>query len=59
MTSTRKLRITSRWRRVQLGPGTSVPEIRLVGKWLGRVGFHTGAAVHVDVQDKQITIRLA
>lgn len=57
MKSSRKLRITRRWRTVKYGSGTSVPEIRLCGKWLGHCGFSTGFVVRVEVTENQIILR--
>ena len=53
---------TTRTLKVYQTPGTyktGVPQIRLQGEWLDAVGFKAGEHIIVEVQDREIHIRLA
>lgn len=57
MDSKRKLRIQSKYRE-RTFDSTTVPEIRLVGKWLDELGFKEGKQVVIDQKKNKLTIKL-
>lgn len=54
MKQTRKLKIHTKFRR-RTWDHTTVPEIRLEGKWLGELGFEQGKTVKV-IQEKKVLV---
>lgn len=53
----RKLKIHSKYQ-ARRWAYTTVPEIRLEGKWLDKLGFKKGDTVKVKMQDNKLTITL-
>ena len=37
---------------------TKIPEIRLMGKWLSKLGFREGMSIKIEEQDQKIIITL-
>ncbi|TMU54848.1 SymE family type I addiction module toxin [Flagellimonas algicola] len=57
MKSSRKLKIHTKFRRRTWGH-TTVPEIRLEGKWLEELGFEQGKTVKVIQENKVLVLIL-
>ncbi len=53
----RKLKIHSKFR-IRRWDNTTVPEIRLEGRWLEEVGFKEGERVKIQVEQNKLTITL-
>jgi hypothetical protein len=51
----KQLKISSRYQARQL-KSVSVPEIRLMGKWLTQLGFHCGQSVTITHKQNKILI---
>jgi toxic protein SymE len=57
MSRFRKLKIHSKFRTRRWG-NTTIPEIRLEGKWLDELGFKQGQVVIIEQEQNKLTIRL-
>lgn len=57
MATSRKLKIHTKYQRGTFG-GTTIPEIRLNGKWLDKLGFKQGQTVIIDEENNKLTITL-
>jgi len=57
MSLSRKLKIHSRFR-TRRWDHTTVPEIRLEGRWLEEVGFKEGKRVNIQIEPNKLTITL-
>jgi toxic protein SymE len=57
MNQFRKLKIHSKFR-YRRWDNTTVPEIRLEGRWLEKLGFKEGAQVQIEQQHNKLTITL-
>ncbi len=57
MSQTRKLKIHSKFR-YRRWDNTTVPEIRLEGRWLEELGFKEGEQVQIKQQHNKLTITL-
>lgn len=57
MSQIRKLKIHSKVR-ARTWDYTTVPEIRLEGRWLEELGFKQGAQVQIEQQHNRLTITL-
>lgn len=57
MGSFRKLKIHSKFR-TRRWDNTTVPEIRLEGRWLRDVGFKEGERIRIQVEKNKLTITL-
>lgn len=53
----RKLEIHSKFR-TRRWDNTTIPEIRLEGKWLDELGFKQGQIVIIEQEQNKLTIRL-
>jgi toxic protein SymE len=53
----RKLKIHSKFR-TRRWDNTTVPEIRLEGKWLERLGFKEGQIVNIEQKKNKLTITI-
>lgn len=53
----RKLKIQGRFRSRRFG-NTTVPEIRLAGRWLEALGFKVGKCVKIQVEKNKLTITI-
>ncbi|MGE5598036.1 MAG: SymE family type I addiction module toxin [Bacteroidota bacterium] len=42
-----------------LSNGGKVPQLRLSGRWLAKLGFHPGAKVAVEEEAGRLTLRIA
>lgn len=51
----RKLKILCKFRR-RTWDNTTVPEIRLEGRWLEKLGFEIGEEVKIKEENKKLTI---
>jgi len=56
MTNSRKLKIHTKYQSRAYGATTSIPEIRLEGKWLDKLGFKQGQMVIIDQKKNKLTI---
>ncbi|MGE0931160.1 SymE family type I addiction module toxin [Peijinzhouia sedimentorum] len=56
MTNSRKLKIHTKHQARAYGATTTIPEIRLEGKWLDRLGFKQGKMVIIDQKKNKLTI---
>jgi len=54
----RRLTISSKYRRRLNQKNGTVPELRLCGNWLGEAGFVEGEAVEVEVYNNELRIKL-
>lgn len=57
MNQFRKLKIHSKFR-TRRWDNTTVPEIRLEGKWLERLGFKEGQIVNIEQKKNKLTITI-
>ena len=57
MSQFRKLKIHSKFR-TRRWDNTTVPEIRLEGKWLERLGFKEGQIVNIEQKKNKLTITI-
>lgn len=57
MSKFRKLKIHSKFR-TRTWDNTTIPEIRLEGKWLDELGFKQGQTVIIEQEQNKLTIRL-
>ncbi|MEO5641745.1 MAG: SymE family type I addiction module toxin [Bacteroidia bacterium] len=57
MSRFRKLKIHSKFR-TRRWDNTTIPEIRLEGKWLDELGFKQGQIVIIEQEQNKLTIRL-
>ena len=57
MSQFRKLKIHSKFRH-RRWDNTTVPEIRLEGRWLDELGFNEGEQVQIKQQHNKLTITL-
>ncbi|MEO8238388.1 MAG: SymE family type I addiction module toxin [Flavobacterium sp.] len=57
MSQFRKLKIHSKFR-TRRWDNTTVPEIRLEGKWLERLGFKEGQIVNIEQEKNKLTITI-
>lgn len=55
MKSTRRLKIHSKYRSCSSG-NTTVPQIKLEGRWLERLGFKAGQEVDIEPSPDKIVI---
>lgn len=55
MTRFRKLKILRKFRR-RTWDNTTVPEIRLEGRWLEKLGFEIGEEVKIKEENRKLTI---
>lgn len=56
MANPRKLKIHSKHQARAYGATTTIPEIRLEGKWLDKLGFKQGQMVIIDQEKNKLTI---
>ncbi|NOQ76142.1 MAG: type I addiction module toxin, SymE family [Crocinitomix sp.] len=56
MMTVRKLKILSKFQRREYNKHVTVPEIKLEGKWLEKLGFELGGEVMVKQQKGKLTI---
>lgn len=56
MTNSRKLKIHTKHQARAYGGTTTIPEIRLEGKWLDKLGFKQGQMVIIDQKKNKLTI---
>lgn len=54
----RTLTVSERYQERGYGARINVPELRLQGLWLGRIGFEVGDRVTVDYVDGKLVISL-
>lgn len=57
MSQFRKLKIHSKFR-IRRWDNTTVPEIRLEGKWLEKLGFREGQIVNIEQKKNKLTITI-
>ncbi|WP_268847016.1 SymE family type I addiction module toxin [Flavobacterium aestivum] len=57
MTNSRKLKIHSKYQARTYG-STTIPEIRLEGKWLDKLGFKEGQMVNIEQKKNKLTITI-
>lgn len=57
MSTFRKLKVYSKFRN-RRWYSTTVPEIRLEGKWLEKLGFNEGKQVQIEQQQNKLIITL-
>lgn len=55
---TRKLKIHTKYQTRTFG-GIQIPEIRLEGKWLEKLGFKRGKTVKIKQENKRLIITIA
>ncbi|HEX8016418.1 MAG TPA: SymE family type I addiction module toxin [Flavobacterium sp.] len=53
----RKLKIHTKYQARTYG-GTTIPEIRLEGKWLEKLGFRKGQIVNIEQKKNKLTITI-
>lgn len=53
----RKLKIYAKYQPRRWGGGVSIPEIRLEGKWLDKLGFKTGQTIIIEQELHKLIIR--
>jgi toxic protein SymE len=58
MSKSRKLKIYAKYQARTYG-GTTIPEIRLKGKWLDKLGFKQGQMVNIEQNKNKLTITIA
>lgn len=58
MTNSRKLKIHTKYQARAYGAVTTIPEIRLEGKWLDKLGFKEGETVHIAEKKNKLTITI-
>jgi len=58
MTNSRKLKIHTKHQARAYGMTTTIPEIRLEGKWLDKLGFKQGQMVIIDQKKNKLIIRV-
>ncbi|TYP92976.1 toxic protein SymE [Sphingobacterium allocomposti] len=58
MTNSRKLKIHTKHQARAYGMTTTIPEIRLEGKWLDRLGFKEGQTVNIEEKKNKLTITI-
>jgi toxic protein SymE len=54
----RQLKVVTKYQYRSFHQVITVPEIRLIGKWLKESGFEEGKQVKVQVQNNKLTITL-
>lgn len=54
----RLLKVTSKFQRRSHQKWISIPEIRLAGKWLKKLGFEEGYCAKIEAFEKKIIITL-
>jgi toxic protein SymE len=57
MSRFRKLKIHSKYQARAFG-GTTIPEIRLEGKWLDELGFKQGQMVNIEQEKNKLIITI-
>lgn len=57
MANSRKLKIHKKYQSRTYG-GTTIPEIRLEGKWLGKLGFKEGQIIKIEEKKNKLTITI-
>jgi toxic protein SymE len=57
MANSRKLKIHTKHQARAFG-GTTIPEIRLEGKWLDKLGFKEGQMVSIEQKKNKLTITI-
>jgi toxic protein SymE len=57
MATSRKLKIHTKYQARTYG-STTIPEIRLEGKWLGKLGFKEGQMVNIEEKKNKLTITI-
>jgi toxic protein SymE len=57
MAKSRKLKIHTKYQARAYG-GTTIPEIRLEGKWLDELGFKQGQIVSIEQEKNKLTITI-
>lgn len=55
--NSRKLKIHTKYQARTYG-GTTIPEIRLEGKWLEKLGFRKGQIVNIKQKKNKLTITI-
>lgn len=58
MSKSRKLKIHTKYQARAYG-GTTIPKIRLKGKWLDKLGFKQGQMVNIEQNKNKLTITIA
>jgi len=58
MENSRKLKIHTKFQARAYGATTTIPEIRLEGKWLEKLGFKQGQTVHIQEKKNKLTITI-
>jgi toxic protein SymE len=56
MANSRKLKVYSKYQARAYGKAATIPEIRLLGKWLDRLGFKEGQMVTIDQKKNKLII---
>lgn len=56
MANSRKLKIHTKHQARAYGATTTIPEIRLEGKWLDKLGFKQGETVNIEQKKNKLTI---
>ncbi|CAD0005213.1 SymE family type I addiction module toxin [Flavobacterium salmonis] len=57
MANSRKLKIHTKYQARTYG-STTIPEIRLEGKWLEKLGFRKGQIVNIEQKKNKLTITI-
>ena len=57
MSESRKLKIYTKYQARAYG-GTTIPEIRLNGKWLDKLGFKQGQMINIKQNKNKLTITI-
>lgn len=57
MANSRKLKIHTKYQTRTYGT-TTIPEIRLEGKWLVKLGFKEGQMVNIEQENNKLTITI-
>lgn len=58
MANSRKLKIHTKHQPRAYGTTTTIPEIRLEGKWLDKLGFKEGQTVNIEEKKNKLTITI-
>lgn len=58
MANSRKLKIHTKCQARAYGAITTIPEIRLEGKWLDKLGFKQGQTVNIEEKKNKLTITI-
>jgi len=58
MAHPRKLKIHTKYQSRAYGATTAIPEIRLEGKWLEKLGFKQGQSVTIEEKRNKLVIRV-